>query len=218
MIANGSRGQSLLSSVSAGRCCGSAVLVLAPASSPPIDALTPTRRPSHRPIAAGTTHHPTIEPTRAVLLSTAAERTVIAASAEAAPALSSTVVLRKSTNRTRRPLALEQRLQQGPNPALAVDRDVGLLDELRRRLLRCDRHADGGPKLPPPRDLAQPAECVQVGHVVADVHRANQRLSARLGTLAKQLLHSDALVEADRRPHLQHLASPMHREPLALGG
>ena len=70
----------------------------------------------------------------------AAASTVTAASAVAAPALSRTVVLRKSTNRTvqRR---LQQRLEQFPHAARAVDRQVGLARELGGRFVGADGHA-----------------------------------------------------------------------------
>ncbi len=103
----------------------------------------------------------------------AAARTVTAASAVAAPALSRTVVLRKSTNRTC--YRLQQRLEQTAHAGRAVDHEIGLGRQLRGSFVGADRHADRGGQGSLADERAQAAKGIQVGRVVADIQRAGDR-------------------------------------------
>src|SRR5271167_513990 len=139
---NTNSGQSRLTRIALGWCSGRVVLALAFASRRAIGGLVSARLPKRRPITAAITHQPSATGTTCFSPCSAAASTVTAASAVAAPALSRTVVLRKSTNRTvqRR---LEKRLEQFPHAARAVDRQIGLTRELRRRFVGADGHAQG---------------------------------------------------------------------------
>ncbi len=59
--------------------------------------------------------------------------------------------------------------------------------------------------------LGQAAEGVEIRGVVADVHGGDDVL------VAQQLDHPDALVDAQRRTDLEHLAAPMRLQPRLLG-
>ena len=131
-----------------------------------------------------------------------------APSAVAAPALSSTVVLRKSTKRTR---VYSSASSSPRTPLGAVDRQVGLARQLGRRFVGADRHAERALAASPDCDeRAQAAEGVEVGGVVADVQRR-----ASTGAPRSSVGDAEALVERDRRAHLEHLAAPVHGEALA---
>src|SRR5688572_5264571 len=95
--------------------------------------------------------------------------TASVASSVAQAALSRTVALRKSPKRTRR--SAEQGPEQLPDAVGALDHPVRLLRELRRALVRA--HADLDRRAQPAflHQLVETPERVQVGHVVADVHR-----------------------------------------------
>ena len=83
-----------------GCCSGSVVCVRAVASRRAIGGVVSARRPSQTPITAATAHQPTLTSTAVGSKSREAEIRVSTASKVAAPALSRTVTLRKSTNRT----------------------------------------------------------------------------------------------------------------------
>src|SRR4051794_37617835 len=97
-------------------------------------------------------------------------RMVVAASSVAAPALSSTVALRKSTKRT----SDEQRPQQLADARGTLDHDVGRLLELGRPLVRAHADADRHTQAAQLDELAEAAEGVEVGDVVAHVERGRQ--------------------------------------------
>src|SRR6185312_14797432 len=103
------------------------------------------RRPSQIPIKPAATHYPAENGTSESLLSPAAPATVSAASTVAAPALASTVVRRKSANRTpaRPPSVGGQRRKQLGDAGGSVDHDVGLVGDLRRPLVRAHADPDG---------------------------------------------------------------------------
>src|SRR5271155_1018921 len=194
---NSKSAHSRLSRTAPGWCSGNVVVDLAPASSRAIGGVVSARRPRRRPISAASTPPPTaIAPTRASELCAAA-RTVTAASAVAAPALSRTVVLRKSTKRT---CLLQQRLQQAAYAAGPIEDEIGLRRQLRGSFVGADRHTDRGSQDPFPDERAQPAEGIQVGAVVADIQRSGDVLTMQ------ERGDTEALVELDGGTHLQHLA------------
>ena len=98
-----SSGQSRLMSVSAGRGSGSAVCIFASASSRAIGGEAAWWRPISAPITAAIAHQHTAISVLTCSPVRAPPMIVSAASSVAAPAHSSTVAFRKSTNRTRRP-------------------------------------------------------------------------------------------------------------------
>src|SRR3954468_4583969 len=98
--------------------------------------------------------------------------TVKVASNVAQPALSKTVALRKSPKRTRR--SVEEGPQQLADAVGALDHPVGLLRELRRALVGADADPDRGAEAALLDELGEAAEGVEVGHVVADVHRRGE--------------------------------------------
>ena len=141
-----------------------------------------------------------------VASSAPAASTVTAASAVAAPALSRTVVLRKSTNRT---CLLQQRLEQPAHAAGAVDRQVGLAppapagasSELTATQSAVLQRAAA-------TSARSPRKASRSVRVVADVQRGGDRRRAQ------QRGDAEALVERDRRAHLEHLAPPVDRQAL----
>src|SRR5215212_5933391 len=129
-----SKGQSRLISVTPGRSSGSDICIRASASSRAIGGEAALRRPIHAPSSAATAHQPTATSISDPVGSPDAFATVSAASSVAEPALSSTVALRKSTNRTGR--SDQQRAQQLAHAVRAVDHHVRFALELRRALFR----------------------------------------------------------------------------------
>src|SRR5580692_5723325 len=117
-----------------------------------------------RPTATAISHQPTAISASIVSDLALAASTVIPASAVAAPALSNTVVLRKSTNRT----VLQQRLEQLTHAGGPVDGEVRLLREAGGRFVGADGHAQGAREIPGLHERAQAAKRVEVGGVVAD--------------------------------------------------
>ena len=113
------------------------LVAFAPESSRAIGGVVCARLPSRSPMTAAISHQPTAIGTSSLLELPAPASTVTAASAVAAAALSRTVVLRKSTNRT----VLEQRLEQPAHARGPVDREVGLACELGRGFVGAHRHA-----------------------------------------------------------------------------
>src|SRR3954468_12962128 len=99
--------------------------------------------------------------------------TVSVASNVAHPALSRTVALRKSPKRTRA-RSVEQGPQQLADAVGALDHPVGLLRELRRALVGAHADPDRGAEAALLDELGEAAEGVEVGHVVADVHRRGE--------------------------------------------
>ena len=97
-------------------------------------------------------------------------------------------------------------------PSVPVDHRVGLLLELRRRSRPSARRpaarSRAGPRSCSSR---QPAEGVEVGHVVADVDRGGE-----VG-VAQQADDPGALVDPHRRADLEHLAAPVGDEAGLLG-
>src|SRR5277367_5932145 len=110
-------GHRRLTRIALGWCSGSELLAFALASSRAIGGFVCARLPSRMPVAVASSHQPTATSASCVSERELAAITVTAASAVAAPALRSTVVLRKSTNRT----ALQQRLEQLAHATGAVD-------------------------------------------------------------------------------------------------
>src|SRR5277367_22732 len=205
---NSKSAHSRLSRIAPGWCSGNVVVDFAPASSRAIGGFVSARRPRRRPISAASTHQPTASgPTRASELCAAAS-TVTAPSAVAAPALSRTVVLRKSTKRTGQ---LQQRLEQTAHTAGAVEQEVGLRRQLRGSFVGADRRADRGGQGSFCDERAQSAERIQVGGVVADIQRGGHR---RGGWALKKRGDAETLVQGDGWTHLQHLASPVDRQAL----
>jgi hypothetical protein len=128
-----SRGHSRLTTTAPGRCSGSIVATLASASSLPIEVVTWGRRPSAMPMIDAATHQPAPTSTSVLSASPVAAMTVTIASIVAAPALSITVVLSRSTKRT---AALRrQRRQQRAHARRPVDEHVGHGLELGGRLV-----------------------------------------------------------------------------------
>src|SRR5439155_3000753 len=125
-IVNTSRGHSRLRRIAPGWCSGSAVLTRALESSRAMGGLISARLPSRSPMSAASTHQPTTIGTRVSSEWVAAASTETVASTVAAPPLSRTVVLRKSTKRT----PLQQCLEHFPHPRRALDRQIGLLGQL----------------------------------------------------------------------------------------
>jgi hypothetical protein len=93
-------GQSRFMSARPGLSSGSVGCVRALASSVAIGDDVPEWRPIHPPMRAAMSHQPMATGTRRLPKAPCPEATVTAASALAAPALSSTVVLRRSVKRT----------------------------------------------------------------------------------------------------------------------
>src|SRR4051794_21821423 len=196
-----SSGHSRLSSVRPGCSSGRVVCERAPASSRAIGGEVSARRPSHRPISAAASHQPRLTPIRIPSGSWEMPITVIAASAVAAPALSSTVALRKSPNRTVG-ASVEQRSEEVAHAVGARDHRVGALLELGRALV--GTHADLD-RVRDPAGLAQlvePGERVDVGHVVAHVERRGEL------AVAQQVDDARALVDPHRRGGPPHPLSP----------
>src|SRR6185437_5818578 len=204
---NTSRGHSRLSRIALGCCSGSEVLACAVASSRAIGGLVAARRPSRIPTTVATSHQPAETNTSVWSALDAPASTVTTASAVAAAALSSTVVLRKSTKRT----PLQERLEQPPHAPRPVHRQVRLGGELGRGLVRGHGDAESRLELPFLGEPAQGSERIEVGGVVPDVDGRGDVL------VAKQRGHAEPLVEGDGRAHLQHLAPPVDREALAFG-
>src|SRR5579875_1642499 len=186
--------------------CGSELLVRAPASRRAIAGLACSWRPRRRPVATESSHQPKTTRSSCVPERKPAARTVTSASALAAPALSITVVRRKSTKRT----LLQQRLEQFAHAAGARDREVGLLGETGRGFVGGDRHAQRAGELAGVHERAQAAERIQVGAVVAYVQRRGQIRAAQ------QRGDPESLAERHRRAYLEHLAPPVHGEALLL--
>ena len=92
-------------------------------------------------------------------------------------------------------------------PAGPVDGDVGLLGDLRRPLGGEDADPDRGDQLARLAQLAEPAEGVDVGAVVA---RVDDPVEAVAG---EQRGDRGVLAAAADRPQLQHLAPPARVEP-----
>src|SRR5271165_2431305 len=205
---NTSSGHSRLIRIALGRCSGSVVVALALDSSRAIGGLAWARRPSRRPMTAATSHQPT-ETGRSRLFepALAARSTVTAASAVAVAALSRTVALRKSTNRTE----LQQRLEQPAHSGRAVDGQIGLTGELRRSFVGADGDTQSGGELARLCKRPQAPEGVQVGRVVTDVERRAHLLCAQ------QPGDPEALVEGHGGTHLEHLPPPVHDQALFLG-
>src|SRR5918997_4743273 len=202
-----SRGQRRLSSVTAGRSSGSDICIRASASSRATGGEAALRRPTQAPNSPATSHHPTATSISVVSDSDEARATVRAASSVADAALSSTVVLRKSTNRTGR--SDQQRAQQLAHAVGAVDHEVRLALELRRPLVGADADPDGGAEPSHLHELAEATEGVEVGDVIADVH------ARREVGVAEQADDPGALVDPHGRADLEHLAAPVR--PVAGG-
>src|SRR5664279_4009750 len=190
---NSSSGHRRLTRIALGWFSGSAVLAFASAS--------------RRAIGGVITHQPTTIGNRCSSELVPTASTVTSASAVAAPALSITVDLRKSTNRTR---LLQQRLEQFAHARRAVDGQVGLARQLGWRFVGIDGDAENRVQRSRLHKLAQSAKGVEVGGVVADV-KGRGRLRA-----AQQHRDAEALVELDRRAHLEHLAPPVHHQAFLL--
>src|SRR4029077_2293740 len=207
---NTASGHSRLTSTAAGWTSGSVLVARAPDSRRAIGGLVCARRPSPSPTRVAITHQP-----RSTATSTVREpepvveaSSEMAASAVAAPALSSTVVLRKSTKRKTPPL--QQGLQQRPYAGRTVDGQVGLARQLGRYFVRADGDANGVRERARGDHLAQPAEGVEVGRVIPDIQ-------GRLHDPApEQRGDREALVEQHRGADLEHLAPPVHRQAFCL--
>ena len=181
-------------------------VVLAPASSRAIGGLVALRRPSaqpdHRrdqPPADGDEHE-------RLFGGDAPASTVTTASAVAAPALSSTVVLRKSTNRTRYSSASSSpRTPPGPSTVTSASRasSGGASSEARPRTAR-------PPALPPRRAPRSPRNASR------SVVSSPTYIAAATVLAAEQRGDAEALVEGDRRTHLEHLAPPVNGEARSL--
>ncbi len=134
------------------------------------------------------------------------------ASAVAVPAESRTVVLRKSVKRTglraRPPGARARRRGRPVSRSASPSSSGGASSEP-----TADAHGVG--ERAGALQRAQRAEGVEVGDVVADVHRAGERLLPR-GVAVQEGGDALALVEGDRGAHLEHLAAPVHGEALGL--
>src|SRR6516165_7587210 len=165
---NSNSGHRRLRRVAPGWCSGRVALAFALASRRAIGGLVSARRPRRRPMTAAISHQPTAITTRLFSEFPAAASTVTVASAVAAAALSRTVVLRKSTNRTR---LLQKRSEQFAHAGRAVDREVGLEPQLGRRFIGAHSHAQRARQAPGAYEGAQPTEGVQIGRVVTHVQR-----------------------------------------------
>ena len=206
---NTSSGHSRLSRIAPGGARAASRWPSRVASRRAIGGLVSARRPSRRPITAAITHQPAQTGTSARLgtLRRPAS-TVTAASAVAAPALSSTVVLRKSTKRTAGPTAAPR---AAPARRPARPGQVGLAA------------SSAGPRPRRPRRTA-PSERRRLASARAarETHRGRcgrrrRRPRRDRPDIAEQRGDAEPLVEGDRRAHLEHLAPPVHREALCLG-
>src|SRR5215207_5070024 len=130
-MVDSSSGHRRLTIVVPGASSGSVVCERAPASSRAIGGEVSARRPSAMPIVVASSHQPAATYTSTPSSSRAMPITVTVASSVAAPALSRTVALRKSPNRTAARSG-EQRLQELADAVGALDHRVGLVGELGR--------------------------------------------------------------------------------------
>jgi hypothetical protein len=126
-----------------------------------------------------------------------APATVTAARALAAAALIRTVVRRKSV--------------QVAHPARALHNQIGFVHDLLRAILGLHPNPDGHPDPPLGGQPDYGSEGVEVGDVISRVHDG---VDARP---LEQSGHARPLVELDRGPDLQHLASPVGAETCCLG-
>ena len=138
-----------------------------------------------------------------------APMTVTIASIVAAPALSMTVDLSRSTKRTGGYAASADssvRTPTGPSTSTSAwaSSSAGVSSELTPTQMAVCRR-------PSAASRAQGLERVEVGVVVADVDGRGD-----VGAL-EQVLDPAALVERDRRAHLEDLAPPVHDQPVLLG-
>src|ERR1700733_9845720 len=210
-----SSGHNRLSIVRAGLPSGSEACVRALASSDAIGPDVPARLPSQMPIPAAATHQAAANGTSVSSPLFAPPATVTAASRVAQPALTRTVVRRKSAKRTPpslsdpllrpRPRASvgRQRREQLDHAVRSIDHEVGLGGDLGRSLIGANSDPDGAGDT---ALIGQPHKCmerVEVGDVVADVERD---VDVRVG---QESLDPGTLVDPDRRPDLEHLAPPV---------
>src|SRR3954451_21613167 len=202
-----SSGHSRLSSVRPGLSSGSVVCERAPASSRAIGGDVSARRPSHNPMSAATIHQPTLTRISVPPGSCEMPITVIAASAVAAPALSSTVALRKSPNRTvAGGRSVQQRAQEVAHAVGALDHRVGALLELGRTLVGPHADLGGMSDAAGLAQLVETGERVDVRHVVAHVDRGGKL------AVSQQVDDARPLVDPHRRADLHHLLAPVDRE------
>src|SRR3954447_26641386 len=205
-------GQSRLSTTAPGRCSGIIVAAFASASRRPMAGATAARRPTNAPMSAATPHHAAVTMSTFSSSVRVAARAVTAASVVAAPALRYTVVLSRSVKRIWPGPLGGERLEQAPHAGSAVDQHVGLGGDVARGLVVADAHADRLVEAPRGDQVAQRAEGVEVGAVVADVQRDPH------GEIGEQALDALALVHLDGRADLEDLVPAVGDDALRLGG
>ena len=141
-----------------------------------------------------------------VALGASRRATVMTASVVAAPALRRTVVLSRSTNRTRREPTRRARSAGCGHPAARRRARRPASSSAARRLVGAHADAQRAPSAPSATSSRSASKASRSVRVVADVERRVEVASV------EQRAHAAALVELDRRADLEHLAPPVGDE------